>query len=231
MQAGSGSGRRFAQSALKRAAAGVDRLRRPSHGVVALLYHRVGGHSDAPEIDLPAEVFDDQLEAVADRCTTLDDALDALNLSLPPARDPVVVTFDDGTVDFVDDALPVLVKHQVPALLYVATAFVEDQQEFPGAGKPASWAALRDALSTGLVTLGSHTHSHVLLDRCDPATAAAELDRSIDLLAERVGVVPQHFAYPKAVAGSAAAREAVRQRFRSAALAGTRANRYGATDP
>jgi hypothetical protein len=40
-----------------------------------------------------------------------------------------------------------------------------------------------------------------------------------------------HFAYPKALAGSAAADRAVRRRFRSAALAGTRPNRYGASDP
>jgi hypothetical protein len=40
-----------------------------------------------------------------------------------------------------------------------------------------------------------------------------------------------HFAYPKAVMGSAAADAAVRARFDSAAVAGTHANRYGATDP
>ena len=36
----------------------------------------------------------------------------------------------------------------------------------------------------------------------------------------------RHFAYPKAVAGSIAADQAVRSRFASAALAGTRANPY-----
>ncbi len=40
-----------------------------------------------------------------------------------------------------------------------------------------------------------------------------------------------HFAYPKAVMGSAAADAAVRKRFDSAAVAGTRVNPYGATDP
>jgi hypothetical protein len=40
-----------------------------------------------------------------------------------------------------------------------------------------------------------------------------------------------HFAYPKAVLGSPQAEALVRTRFRSAALAGTRVNRYGHTDP
>jgi hypothetical protein len=40
-----------------------------------------------------------------------------------------------------------------------------------------------------------------------------------------------HFAYPKSLPPSAGADRAVRARFRSAALAGTRPNRYGRTDP
>ena len=40
-----------------------------------------------------------------------------------------------------------------------------------------------------------------------------------------------HFAYPKAVMGSPAADRAVRARFDSAAIAGTRVNAYGRTDP
>lgn len=231
VQAGSASGRRLAQRALKRAATGVDRIRRPARGVVVLLYHRVGEHSAAREIDLPAALFEEQVAEIADRATGLDEALDALDLSLPPARDPVVVTFDDGTADFVDDALPILVQHRVPALLYVATAFVTEGREFPSGGRPASWAALGDAVSTGLVTIGSHTHTHALLDRCDVAHAADELDRSIDEIGAHLGVRTRHFAYPKAVPPGDAVGAEVRRRFRSAALAGTRPNVYGASDP
>jgi peptidoglycan/xylan/chitin deacetylase (PgdA/CDA1 family) len=101
---------------------------------------------------------------------------------------------------------------------------------FPAEGTPLSWQALRDAHATGLVTTGSHTHTHALLDRLAPAAIDDELDRSNDLIADRLGTAPSHFAYPKAVAGSAAADTAVRRRYRSAALAGTRPNPYGRTD-
>ena len=60
---------------------------------------------------------------------------------------------------------------------------------------------------------------------------AAELDRSIELIGEHVGRPPLDFAYPKAVPGSSTADQEVRRRFRSAALAGTRPNPFGATDP
>jgi peptidoglycan/xylan/chitin deacetylase (PgdA/CDA1 family) len=222
--------KRAAQVVVKRTAAGFDRVRPHRPGVVVLLYHRVGRRSTV-EVDLPRALFAEQMAAIRDRATTLDASLDALTASPPPGPDPVVVTFDDGTADFVEEALPVLVEHAVPAVLYVATAFVEEGRPFPDAGAPASWSALADAVSTGLVTIGSHTHTHVLLDRADPADVAGELDRSRQLIEDRLGVAAAHFAYPKAVPGSAAAEAAVRERFRSAALAGTTANRYGRTDP
>src|SRR6185312_15706382 len=93
------------------------------------------------------------------------------------------------------------------------------------------WAALADMTSTGLWQIGSHTHTHALLDRLPDDEIAHELDRSIALIGDHLGAPPAHFAYPKALAPSPAADLAVRCRFRSAALAGTRVNRFGATDP
>jgi peptidoglycan/xylan/chitin deacetylase (PgdA/CDA1 family) len=211
----------------------ADRVRRPRRGVVVLIYHRVGAGSGL-EIDLPVELFDAQMAALAagGRVLALDDALAALaSPAAPPGPDPVVVTFDDGTADFADVAMPVLERHRVPATLYVATRFVEEQEPFPANGVPISWSALADARSTGLLTVGSHTHTHALLDRLAPELVGDELERSIDLIGERLDVEARHFAYPKANLGSPAAERAVRERFRSAALAGTRANPYGTTDP
>jgi peptidoglycan/xylan/chitin deacetylase (PgdA/CDA1 family) len=219
---------------IKEAAALADRIRAPAPGVVVLIYHRVGGGSGS-EVDLPTSLFDEQMAALAasGAAATLDDALAVLAAppgSARPAVDPVVVTFDDGTADMVDVALPVLVRHRVPAVFYLATDFVDRGRDFPGGGRPLSWAGAREAVATGLVTIGSHTHSHALLDRLDPAAAATELDRSRDLVASEVGAPADHFAYPKAVPPSPPVEALVRDRFRSAALGGSRPNRYGRTD-
>ena len=218
-------------SATKLLAAGVDLVRPTRRGVVVLLYHRVGARH-AAQLDLPTDLFERQIEQIGSSgaAADLDSALDVLEEQAPPPIDPVVVTFDDGTADFVDVALPVLVRHRVPATLYVATDHVERQVPFPNDGTPISWAGLRDARDTGLVTMGSHTHSHALLDRLPPEQADAEIRRSVALIEDRLGVRAEHFAYPKAVAASPANEELVRGRFRSAALAGTKSNPYGCTD-
>ena len=216
-------------SLAKAAARRVDRLVPASPGVTVLIFHRVGGGSDSA-VDLPTSAFEAHLEHLVQhhRVLTLDHAVDAL----ASGRDErgVVITFDDGTADFVDHALPLLQRFDVPATLYLATSFVESGTAFPWGAPPVSWSGLADAVSTGLVTVGSHTHAHRLMRGVSSEVATHEVRRSVDLIGERLGVAAQHFAYPKAVPGSRAAEQVVRTHFRSAALAGNGANRAGRVD-
>ncbi|MFM8312349.1 MAG: polysaccharide deacetylase family protein [Ilumatobacteraceae bacterium] len=253
-----GGRRSTARRAVKALSLAADRVLARSGGITILIYHRVGSDSGS-EVDLDLAVFRAQLDYLAAHADVLplDDAVTALSTgalstdhqsagapspsSLSPRtsspagptasrRPQVVITFDDGTTDFAEHAVPALVAAGLPATLYVATHFVDTGTAFPWGAPPASWQSLRDAASTGLVTIGSHTHSHWLLDRADHATVTDDLDRSIDLIAQHIGTAPRHFAYPKAVLGSTATEAAVRARFASAALARNRPNRPATTD-
>ena len=225
---------------IKRASAAIDALLPPAPGVTVLIYHRVGGGSDSA-VDMDADAFEQQLAHLAEHhdVITLETALKRLADPSSSAGEPagdsarrsVVITFDDGTADFTDVSVPALVRHQLPATLYAATRFIDEGEDFPWGAPPTSWAALRDAVSTGFVTVGSHTHSHWLLDRQPAAEIEADLDRSLELIATNLGVAPADFAYPKALPAAAVSEIAVRRRFRSAALASSRVNRPGATDP
>jgi len=222
-----------ARRALKLAAATADVVRHPRPGFVVLIYHRVGERTPI-EVDLPGSLFDEQMNFLRAECdvVTLGEGLARVAETGGVADRPLVaVTFDDGTADFADVALPILERHRVPVTLYVATDFLETGRAFPDDGVPLSWNALRDSLATGLVDVGSHTHTHALLDRLPADRVPAELDRSIELIRVRLGTSPRHFAFPKAVPGSPTADAAVRERFDSAAIAGCRANVPGATDP
>jgi peptidoglycan/xylan/chitin deacetylase (PgdA/CDA1 family) len=246
MPTGRARGRTLALRALKETAALRDRVRPPTPGIVVLLYHRVGG-GGSTRIDMPAALFDEQMAWLAEsgRAVSLDTAIEALSTTsaAPTApttsteragaaeRLPIVVTFDDGTADLVDVALPILARHGVPATLYLATRHVDEQLPWPDDGVPLTWDGCRELVDSQLVTVGSHTHSHALLDRLPPAEAADELDRSTARIEDELGVAAEHFAYPKAVPPSAEVEAEVRRRFRSAALGGCRPNRPGTTDP
>ncbi len=228
-------GRSLALRTIKTVAAAGDRVRPAVSGVVVLIYHRVGGGSGT-EVDLSPQAFDEQMAWLAGtgRVVSLDDAVDRLDPSgasdAGEGEDPVVITFDDGTADLADVATPILERHGVPATVYLATKFVDEGIAFPDDGTPLSWSAVRDMAATGLVTFGSHTHGHLLLDRLPPAEAADELDRSRQLIEQHVGAPAHHFAYPKAVAASPEVEPLVRERYRSAALGGNRPNAFGGTD-
>jgi peptidoglycan/xylan/chitin deacetylase (PgdA/CDA1 family) len=191
--------------------------------VVVLLYHRVGAGSR--EIDLSVEAFRHQLELLAerDRVVALDDALGS------GSRGGVVISIDDGFRDFHDHVLPLLVRYDLPAVLYLATAFVATAPSRSRDRDALTWAHLRDAVATGLVTVGAHTHTHRDLSRADEGTADEEMRRSKERIEDELQLPCRHFAYPWSVASPAADRVA-RRLFASAAST-WRTNRRGRIEP
>ena len=224
------TGNSLARKAVKAAVlpGGIVSRRRPGD-VVVLLYHRVGGGGGG-EIDLPAALFERQLATLAerDRVLTLDQAVAGLAGSGNGGG--VVVTVDDGYRDFHDTVLPLLVRYRVPAVLYLATGLVAGEGASSGDRDALTWSQLAAAVSTGLVTVGAHTHGHTDLSGAPEEVCHDEMARSKGLVEDRLGVACRHFAYPWAVASPAADRVA-RRLFDTAALDAWRVNRAGAVDP
>ena len=191
--------------------------RRKVGDLVLLLYHQVG--VDKGEISLTVDALERQLRTLSgeDRPMSLDDAL------ADGERGGVVVTFDDGFRDFHENALPLLVRHNIPALLYLATSMV---------GRPdgVTWGQLQEATSTRLVSVGSHTHGHTDLSHASEAEADGEMRKSKELIEDNLGVPCRHFAFPWAV-GSEAALRVADHYFESTALEAWRTNRRGRIDP
>ena len=175
--------------------------------LVMLLYHRV--RDPQGEIDVSPAAFERQLETMAERGDVV-----ALEDALPDGRGGVVVSFDDGHADFHEVVLPWLVRYRVPATLSLATGLVEGEDH--EADEPISWSQLGEAVESGVVAVGSHTHGHADLSR-DAERADAEMRRSKELIEERLGIACRHFAYPWGVS-SPTAEEAARGLFDTAAL-------------
>ncbi|MPZ93395.1 MAG: polysaccharide deacetylase family protein [Propionibacteriales bacterium] len=203
--------------------------RRPAEGATLLIYHRVGGGA-TDELDVPAAAFAAQLDVLAGhRVVALDDALDALDRGDRAGR--VVLTFDDGFRDVYDHAWPLLRERGVPFTVYVATRYIGGVMHWEGstaadvAAPALSWEQLAEMVTSGLCTVGNHTHGHVppelLCDR--------ELDRCTDDLQDWLAVTPRHFAYTWGTPVRSM-EPALRRRFRSAATGRLGRNLPGA-DP
>lgn len=168
-------------------------------GVTILTYHRVGGGSQ-DELDVDAAAFEDQIDLLgAADVVGLDEAASRL-----AARDPtpcVVLTFDDGFADVYDNAWPLLRERRMPFTLFLATRYVGGRMRWEGAtakaeGASLTWDRVAEFVASGLCTVGNHTHSHVPPDRL----TGDELDVCSDLIEQRLGTRPLHFAYPWGIA-------------------------------
>ncbi len=113
--------------------------------VLILTYHRFSAHEEPYKTS--AQAFAEHLEYLTQhyRILPLSDIADGLatGRTLPPAT--AAITIDDGYRDFYEVAFPLLLKHRVPATLYVATNFLDrktwlwtDKLRFLTARTPAS---------------------------------------------------------------------------------------------
>lgn len=104
-----------------RALAGDDRGR-----LSILIYHRVIASGDrCNDWDPGAIEFDGQLRALLSVCTVLplSEAIERLARGSLPSR-AACITFDDGYRDNVEEALPILRRHGVPATFFIATGYL-----------------------------------------------------------------------------------------------------------
>jgi len=96
-----------------------------------LMYHRVLRDADPLTGDVDARVFDVQMQALARyfNVLPLSEAAARLGDGTLPAR-AACVTFDDGYLDNVEIALPILQRHRVPATFFIASGFLDGGRMF-----------------------------------------------------------------------------------------------------
>ena len=205
----------------------VEPLVRRRAGVVVLSYN--GSHV-VSEGD--ARRCADQIERVVARARviTLDEAVRGLSREDPAVAHSMVITVDDVSEAFAAVVVPVLVRHHVPATMFLTTSLVDE----PGSARPNTttirWSRVNELVGTEVVTLGARGHTGATLERASATVASAEIGRSIDLITERTGRTPAHFAYPGGLAGSPEADALVRAQFHSASAGRGRLNPIGRTD-
>ncbi len=203
-----------------------------SKKLVILIYHRIGSGTNSP-IDIPISAFEEQLNYLADcfQIVSLDQAISLIH-SNQVDRDLAVLTFDDGYFDFYSNALPILLRRKFPAVLYLATHFVDTATPFPWDMyplsayphvRPLTWSEVTEISRSGLITIGSHTHLHKRVDRMSNSALAEDLQTANQLIRSHLGETPIHFAYPRGISLPSSDRQALAD-FKSLAVAGWRPN-------
>jgi peptidoglycan/xylan/chitin deacetylase (PgdA/CDA1 family)/GT2 family glycosyltransferase len=174
--------------------------------IIVLAYHSVADLSADPVMapyGVPADRMAAQLDAVRRqgwKFIDLDALLGTLRSAEPLPRRAALVTFDDGYADLLTAGVPVLDERRIPAVVFVASAYVGGSNGWvqePGNGSLRLLDAdeLR-ALAAHRIEVGSHSRGHRDLVHAP----AEDLEREVqgaghDLVA--LGLPrPRAFAYP-----------------------------------
>lgn len=175
--------------------------------VQILMYHRVGNfpgrvkahgalYCHLPRFRAQMKMF----KLLGYRVISLDEAAAGLRGDAPLPPRPLVLTFDDAYVDFLDNAAPLLKAHGYPATVYAVSGLVGKTSSWvaPEGLEPASLmnaAQLRAVQDLGF-TIGSHTVTHPRLAQADDARILAEARDSKAALEDILGKSVDHFCYP-----------------------------------
>lgn len=139
---------------------------RAANAIPILLYHHLaprGSGFDQNSATVTPEEFAwqmDYLDAAGYRVLNAEELAAFLaGRADVPARS-VAITFDDGYASNLRYALPILKKHNFPAIINVITGEVPETPQIPYDPRRLqrlSWPELRELVASGLVTIGSHT--------------------------------------------------------------------------
>jgi peptidoglycan/xylan/chitin deacetylase (PgdA/CDA1 family) len=111
---------------------GTTRLQRgDERGAVILMYHSVAGDDTRRWVDprnhVPAAVFEQQMAFLAKHrpVVPLSQMINMLQRGEAPAPGTVAITFDDGYLDTLTIAAPVLKRYGLPATLFLPTGYID----------------------------------------------------------------------------------------------------------
>lgn len=172
------------------------------------MYHSISdNHEDGVHpyyrLATTPEVFAQHMALLADQgyqVIGLDAAVKFLSGDNSDNRDipaKVIITFDDGFLDFYINAFPILARHGFTATVFLPTSFINDFNTSLIGKTFLSWSQVRELIKAGF-TFGSHTVTHKHLDRLPRSQVGHELHKSKETIEDRTGSRGQTFSFPYA---------------------------------
>jgi len=172
--------------------------------VPILMYHSIDddGPIELAPYRLSPATFESQVRYLADHgyhSISLEEWAEAIAAGRRLAGRPVVITFDDGYLNFLQNAWPLLEHADFTATMFVVTDKVgqtADWDQVTGESLPLmSWEHLRSLRDRGLM-IGSHSASHASLPTLSTDAIVDEATRSRARLQQELGIDTTSMAFP-----------------------------------
>jgi peptidoglycan/xylan/chitin deacetylase (PgdA/CDA1 family) len=180
-----------------------------------LMYHRIaetGATARRPTWNVTPSRFREQLRFILSegyQVWPLQRIIDYSVSGRPLPERVTALTFDDGYENVFLHAWPILRELGAPATIFVVTGCMGSDRPFPfdrwgtlarselpaAAWRPLSWAQCRELQGSGLVSIGSHTHTHGDF-RGREELFRTDLEDSLASLRSQLGARSYTFSFP-----------------------------------
>jgi len=180
-----------------------ERWERMTRGVPVLMYHAFGERDEGDRFVVSRRALGRQLRLLrllGYRGVHFEDLADDLRAGRLPPRRAVAITIDDGYLDNLEVALPVLRRHGFPATVFLVTERMGGVNDWTEDGalsrRPLlSWEQVDEMEGDG-IRFAAHTRNHPALPTLPAGEIADELRGSREDLEAHFGAPVRSFAYP-----------------------------------
>lgn len=168
-----------------------------------LTYHYVANNPNPKDTQRDAlSVSPDKFEAQMDYLSkngytpiTLDTLFAIFNKQTAAPAKPVVLTFDDGYIDFYSIVYPILRRFNFHAVSFIPTGLI-------GGSYYMNWSQIKEIQSSGLVTFEGHSVTHPNLASLSYDAVLKQLQDSKNILQSQTGYPVNFMAYPYGVSNA-----------------------------
>jgi peptidoglycan/xylan/chitin deacetylase (PgdA/CDA1 family) len=172
-----------------------------------LMYHKVND-VDGNSVTVPVSLFDEQMAQLRElgyRPVSLDDVVAHYRQGAALPDRAVLITFDDGYLDNLENAAPILGRHGYPAVLFVPIGYLGGRRPLPHdehlaargiVNRTLDWGGLAELERAG-IQVESHGIGHRPLADLEIDEAAREITLSKLRLEEALQRPIRAFAYVK----------------------------------
>ncbi len=183
----------------------MDRRRwlQTTRGVPVLMYHAFGEDEEGDRFAISRRAFTRQLRLLrmlGYRVIGFAELTKVLRADEAPPPRTAVITIDDGYVDNLTIARPLLRRHRFPATVFLVSGRLGEVNDWTEEGAVAGRRLLSEAEATQLagdgIEIGAHTRNHPALTAIAGEERSAELAGSREDLEALLGAPVRTFAYP-----------------------------------
>lgn len=169
----------------------------PALRVPILSYHYIGNNPEPKdtrrnELSVTPDRFEEQLTYIKQHGftpITLNQLYGIQNHKETAPAKPIILTFDDGYIDFAVIAMPIIEKYNFKVVSFIPTGKI-------GGGYYMNWGQISQIEQTGLVEFEAHTVNHLDLTTLSKDKITYEIETSRLQLADHIHKPVNFFAYP-----------------------------------